>query len=294
VQIGTFLPTYWLDYGAAGERRAIEETARAAQSLGFDSVWANDHLIAPASHSEMGHIIEPLITLAAIMHLVPDLRLGTSTLVLPQRNAILVAKQVAALDVLSGGRFIRGVGVGWLEGEFAYLNADFSQRGRVADEAIVAMRTLWRDSPASFRGQFYDFAQAVVHPKPLAGRVPIWVCGNTPAAIRRAAGLGDAWNPFGISVPDFAAGAAAIRASAAGSMPLLAAHLRIRIGGPASDQVHLAGDADEVAAMLLAYQRAGLAYLICDFVADGLEDLLRQMQTMAEQIAPALTEPLAE
>jgi alkanesulfonate monooxygenase SsuD/methylene tetrahydromethanopterin reductase-like flavin-dependent oxidoreductase (luciferase family) len=87
----------------------------------------------------MGHIIEPLVTLAAVMHLAPDLRLGTSTLVLPQRHAVLVAKQVAALDVLSGGRFVLGVVVGWLAEEFAFLGADFAQRGKVADEAIAVM-----------------------------------------------------------------------------------------------------------------------------------------------------------
>jgi alkanesulfonate monooxygenase SsuD/methylene tetrahydromethanopterin reductase-like flavin-dependent oxidoreductase (luciferase family) len=148
MRIGTFLPTYWMDYGAAGRRTAIEETAKAAQALGYESLWANDHIVAPASQESVGHIIEPLITLASLIHLVPDMRLGTSTLVLPQRNAILVAKQVAALDVLSGGRFILGVGSGWLAEEFAFLGADFAQRGAVMDEAIGVMRALWRDSMA--------------------------------------------------------------------------------------------------------------------------------------------------
>jgi probable F420-dependent oxidoreductase len=285
-----YLPTNWMAYGAPGVRHAIEETARAAQALGYASVWANDHLIAPASQAPFGQTIEPLVTLAAIMHLVPGLDLGTSTLVLPQRNAILVAKQVAALDVLSGGRFILGVGVGWLKEEFAYLNADFAQRGIVADEAIAAMRTLWHDNPASFHGQFYDFTEAVAYPKPSAGSVPVWVCGNTPAAIRRAVRLGDAWNPYGLPVADYAAGVATLRAAAQGRVPLLAATLPIRIGPLSSHQALLAGDAAAVAAELAAYQQAGLAYVICSFIADDLEDLLRQMRVMAEQIAPSLAE----
>jgi alkanesulfonate monooxygenase SsuD/methylene tetrahydromethanopterin reductase-like flavin-dependent oxidoreductase (luciferase family) len=121
MRVGTFLPTYWTDYGATTVREAVEETARAAEELGYASVWANDHVIVPAHQEEayagVGHIIEPLTTLASLIHLVPRLQLGTSALVLPQRHAVVVAKQVAALDVLSGGRFILGVGVGWLEAE---------------------------------------------------------------------------------------------------------------------------------------------------------------------------------
>src|SRR5579875_2179639 len=106
MQIGVFLPTYWQEYGAAGVQASIEETAAAAQALGYGSLWANDHVIAPADQPAMGTIMEPLTTLASVMHLAPRLDLGTSTLVLPQRHPVLVAKQAATLDVLSGGRFI--------------------------------------------------------------------------------------------------------------------------------------------------------------------------------------------
>lgn len=288
MRIGTFLPTYWEDYGAAGEREAIEETARAAQALGYASIWANDHVIAPASRSSMGHIVEPFITLASVMHLAPDLQVGTSTLVLPQRNAILVAKQAAALDVLSGGRLLLGLGVGWLAEEFAMLGADYARRGRVADEAIAAMQCLWRDDPATFQGHVYHFADAVMHPKPVSGRIPLWICGNTPAAIRRAARFGDAWNPFGPSLPEYQAGVGLLRTQTRERMPLLAAHLQIRIGDLGDRVAHVAGEPEEVAATLAAYGQAGLAYLICDFVADDVRDLLRQMETMAQQIAPSL------
>ena len=102
MRVGAFLPTYWTDYGATTVREAVEEVARAAQAWGYASVWANDHVIAPAHQAEMGHIIEPLTTLASLIHLVPRVQLGTSALVLPQRHAVVVAKQVAALDALSG------------------------------------------------------------------------------------------------------------------------------------------------------------------------------------------------
>ena len=291
MRIGTFLPTYWTNYGSAGRRTAIEETAKAAQALGYESLWANDHIIAPATQAPMGYIIEPLITLASLVHLVPEVRLGTSTLVLPQRNAILVAKQVAALDVLSGGRVILGIGAGWLAEEFAFLGADFAQRGAVTDEAIGVLRALWNDTPASFHGRFYDFADAVCEPRP-TGPIPLWLCGSAPAMLRRAARFGNAWNPFGPSLPAYTAGVATLRRAADERMPLLSAHLRIRIGDTAHPNAHVAGTAEEVAAALHGYREAGMAYLICDFVADGLGDLLEQMQVMAERIAPQLVAAL--
>jgi probable F420-dependent oxidoreductase len=289
MRVGTFLPTYWTDYGTTTVREAVEEAARAAEALGYASVWANDHVIAPAHQAGVGHIIEPLMTLASLIHLVPRLQLGTSALVLPQRHAVVVAKQVAELDVLSGGRFILGVGVGWLEEEFGFLNADFARRGAVTDEAIRAMRALWSEPVASFHGRFYAFSDAVFFPKPRSGGVPVWVCGNTRPAIRRAARVGDAWNPFGIGLHDFTAGVAYLRAlTQERPLPTIAAHLRIRIDPSGGPDAHLAGSVDAITAELARYRQAGLDYLICDFVADGLDDLLRQMRVMAEQIMPAL------
>ncbi len=238
----------------------------------------------------MGHIVDPLTTLASLIHLVPHLQFGTSTLVLPQRHPIVVAKQVAALDVLSGARFILGIGVGWLEGEFQFLNADFAQRGAVADEAIALMQVLWSEQVATFHGRFYNVVDAAFFPKPTSGRVPLWVCGNTSAAIRRAARVGDAWDPFGPTLQEFSAGVAALRTLApqyGRAVPTIAAHMRLRIGGSGGPDVpHLSGSAVELTEALEQYRQAGLEYLICDFVASDLNDLLRQMQVMAQEIAP--------
>jgi probable F420-dependent oxidoreductase len=291
MQFGAFLPTYWTEYGSSDVRSAVEEAAKTAEALGYASMWANDHVIAPADQADVGHIIEPLITLASLIHLVPRVQLGTSVLVLPQRQAIVVAKQAAALDVLSGGRFILGVGVGWLREEFQFLNADFARRSAVTDEAIRAMRVLWREERASFQGQFHAFSDAVFFPKPTSGGPPLWVGGNSPQAIRRAARFGDAWVPFGIGLDDFRFGVETLRTMATGgSLPTIAAHMRIHVstdGKPAS--AHVAGRAETIVAALQQYRQAGLEYLICDFVAESVDDLVRQMQVMAEEIIPQLT-----
>jgi probable F420-dependent oxidoreductase len=290
MQFGAFLPTYWTDYRSSDVRTAIQEAAKTAEALGYASVWANDHVIAPAQQADVGHIIEPLITLASLVHLVPRVQLGTSVVVLPQRQAILMAKQAAALDVLSGGRFILGVGVGWLKEEFQFLNADFARRSAVTDEAITAMRKLWRDERASFQGQFVSFSDAVFFPKPTRGGPPLWVGGNSLQAIGRVARFGDAWVPFGIGLDDFAAGVGTLRRMAtAGAIPTIAAHMRIRISTDAKPRsAHLVGPAEIIASAVERYRQAGLEYLICDFVAESVEDLVRQMRVMAEEIIPQL------
>ena len=290
MQFGICLPTSWSDYGQRGAVLTVETAAKAAATLGYVSVWATDHVVVPANQSYVRYMLEPLTTLAALIHVVPTLQLGTSALILPQRNALVVAKQAAVLDVLSGGRFILGIGAGWMREEFEFLGADFAQRGAVTDEAIRAMRTLWGEPIASFHGQFYNFDDALFEPKPAPGRPPLWLCGNSRSMLRRAAQFGAAWNPFDIELEALQAGVAYLREQTQGrDLPTIAAHLRIRIGQSGDERAQIAGGVDEVTQLLGQYQAAGLEYLICDFVADDLNDLLRQMELMEQQIVPQLS-----
>src|SRR5829696_7480825 len=116
MRFGAFLPTYWDDYGSTPIHVAINEAALAAEALGYEGVWANDEVIHLAAES--GQVVEPLVTQASLVHLVPRLTLGTAVLVLPQRHPVLVAKQAGALHLLSGGRLVLGVGIGWRAAEF--------------------------------------------------------------------------------------------------------------------------------------------------------------------------------
>ena len=302
MQFGVHLPTYWTDYGTSNMRVAIEEAAKAAEALDYATLWANDTVIVPSNFRFQGHdvdnlqVIEPLITLATLIHLVPRIKLGTHVLVLPQRNAIIVAKQVAALNLLSENRLILGVGVGWRAEEFKLLNADFEHRGAVADEAIEVMRTLWRDPVASFHGQFYDFSDAEFLPKPVGDGPPIWVGGNTAAAIRRTTRIGDAWIPFGPGLAEFKTGVASLRELTRGRRcPMFAATMNLRIdtpSGPAGPTksshlpINCAGSPDKISDYLEQYRQAGLEYMLCLFESEGVNDLLRQMHTFAEHIAP--------
>lgn len=193
MKFGLCLPNF--PFGVKPSRETIVGIAQAAERLNYDSVWVSDHILVPKDKPRYGHIYEVLTTMAYLAGMTERLILGTSVLVLPQRDAILVAKQIATLDDLSGGRVIIAVGVGWIEGEYNNLGADFHRRGKHLNEAIQVMKTLWGDDDPQFSGEFYNFKDVLFSPKPAqAGGPPIWVGGASEAAIRRMALLGDGWN----------------------------------------------------------------------------------------------------
>ena len=295
MRFAAFLPTYWDDYGASPIPVAIEEAAKAAEALGYDAIWANDVVITPAADREQ--VIEPLVTLASLVHLVPRLALGTSVLVLPQRSAILVAKQAAALHLLSGGRLVLGVGIGHRSEEFALLGADYAQRAATTDEAIEVLQTLWREPVATYRGRFYRFDAASLPPHPPDGGPPIWIGGTTPAAVRRAAKYGDGWLPWIDDLDDFRSLAASLRdLTRERGCPTIANMFYFRLekpDEPASVRSttpwmpkRFAGNPDTAALVLEQYRRASVEYALCVFESEDLDDLLRQMRLFAEQVAP--------
>lgn len=185
------------------------EIARLAESVGFDSIWGGEHIVRPARisspypYSEDGEmpgdaetpIPDPLIWLAYVAAATPSVRLGTCILILPQRNPVVLAKELATLDQLTGGRVELGIGVGWLEEEFDVLGIPWARRGARTDEYVAAMRALWAGPEAEFHGEFVDFQPATCSPRPVDGTIPIMVGGDTPAAIRRAARLADGYFP---------------------------------------------------------------------------------------------------
>ncbi len=189
---------------AAGAARL----GRLAEAAGFDTVIAVDHVVIPDDYgstypySPTGKLPggrampfpDPLIWMAMVAAVTTRLRLMTGVIILPQREPLVLAKQVATLDAMSGGRIELGIGVGWLKEEFAALGVPFHERGRRADEYLAAMKALWHSDGASFDGQFVKFARVSCNPKP-AGSVPIIVGGHSEAAARRAGRAGDGFFP---------------------------------------------------------------------------------------------------
>lgn len=287
MRFGVILP----NYGKPAAREALVEVARAAEELGYDSIWTTDHILLPRGHEEpFGHIYETLITLAYLAGVTEKVRIGTSVLVLPLRNPIIVAKEAATLDLLSGGRLILGLGVGWLEQEFAFLGSEFKKRGSLCDEGIELMRALWSQDRPSFSGRHYKFFDSFFSPKPAQpGGPPIWIGGVSEAAMRRAARLGDSWHPTGLTVERFAQGMARVRELAGERRVSGSIRLRIAIGKKRSGRLPgLAGEPEAIIAGLRSYRDAGLDYLVANFGEDDAKTILAEMRRFKEEIAPAL------
>jgi probable F420-dependent oxidoreductase len=200
---------------ANGARSAEAEhavaLAQAAERAGCESLWAVQHVVMPSSHAsrypyaESGvvpggvavAIPDPLVWLAFIGAATERIRLATGVLVLPQQHPLVVAKQVATLDRLVGGRVILGVGAGWLREEYEALEADFDHRGERLDEAIAVLRSAWALGESEFSGRQFAYPALHVEPKPLSP-VPIVIGGHSPAAARRAGRLADGFFPLGV------------------------------------------------------------------------------------------------
>ena len=185
--------------------------AQTAERCGIESIWTVEHVVIPQDYkstypySPSGRIPggdevqipDPLLPLAYAAALTTRLRLATGIVILPQRHPLYVAKELATLDVLSHGRMIFGVGSGWLREEFESLGLDFDSRGARTDEAIEAIRVLWRESSSRFAGKHFNFGPVKSFPKPVhKGGVPIHIGGHSKAAARRAARLGDGFFPM--------------------------------------------------------------------------------------------------
>src|ERR1700728_2535059 len=206
-----------LGIGTGARPEVIRAVAVAAEAAGFATLWAGEHVVLvdqPTSrypYSADGHIavpadadwLDPLLGLSFIAAVTTTIGLATGVLLLPEHNPVVAAKQAATLDMLSGGRFTLGVGIGWSAEEFAALGIPFAGRGRRTAEYVAAIRTLWADDVASFAGEFTRFESVRVNPKPVGGRrIPVVVGGNSDGALARVAAFGDGW--YGFSLPSAA------------------------------------------------------------------------------------------
>jgi probable F420-dependent oxidoreductase len=197
--------------GRFSEPEAALDLARAAERAGFDSLWTVEHVVLPTIYEPLypetpdgrfpfdveDAIADPLVWMAYVAAATQRMLLGTAVLVLPQRNPVVTAKELATLDRLTGGRLVVGVGAGWLREEFEALGSDFETRGRRLTEAIGAMRALWSGEPATFASDSTSFEGVISRPVPTRGSVPVHIGGFTIPAAVRAGRIGDGFFPGG-------------------------------------------------------------------------------------------------
>ncbi len=276
------------NYGPHAERLVLVDTAQAAEDLGFDAVWLTDHVALPEEDgARYGRILEAIAGLAYLAGVTERIGLGISALVLPQRQPVIVAKQLATADRLSGGRVRLAVALGWSAGEFANLGAVFAERAARLEEGLRLLRTLWRGPRVvSFHGQYYHVQRAVMDPPPLQpGGPPLWVAGNSPQALQRALFYADGWHP-NAREPQWLARQLAAQQAALMSRPF-AVVLRIRLDFTAEPSPgRLAGPPEAIIQQLNAYHRAGATGFVIHFVAATPRQRLQAMRRFMEQVLP--------
>jgi probable F420-dependent oxidoreductase len=187
---------------------AAARFGRAAEAAGFESRWVADHVVLPdppVAGRPMApdmRLLDPIVSLTFLAAHTSRVLLATGVIILPQRQAVVLAKQLASLDVLSNGRVIFGLGVGWCEPEMKSTGAPFAERGRVGDDYLAAMKALWTQPKPSHHGAYVSFDGVQAMPRPVQSPIPIVVGGRTPPAYRRAVSNGHGWYGFGMNVAE--------------------------------------------------------------------------------------------
>jgi probable F420-dependent oxidoreductase len=285
---GVCLPNF--PDGASPE--GIAAAAETAVRHGWSTVWTTDHVLVPRdSAQDYGHIYDAILTLAWVGARHPALRLATSVIVVPQRNAVVLAKEIASLDSLTGGRVIAGVGVGWNRTEFANLAMEerFGVRGAYLDETIRLWRHLWSGSTDPFVGRFHSMEDFAFGPLPAQGAaLPIVVGGRAQRALERAGTLGDGYHSSVSSPAQYGERLPVIRsaAEAAGRpMPWLSARVRVEFDA-ASTGYAMRGSPEAMAAEVRKFADLGVTHLALWFGSTEPAELVARAERFAGEVAP--------
>jgi probable F420-dependent oxidoreductase len=274
VDVYVVLPTY----GPGSSAAEVIESGVLAERLGFDGIASTDHFfVPPGSPERFERVFEAITVLAALAPVTSRVKLLLSVLILPMRNPVIAAKQVATLDQLSGGRVILGLGAGWNEEEFRNVGAEFGDRGRRLDEGIALLRHLFSGSREPFTGEHYGYADGVFGPPPVRGRdLPILIGGTSGAALRRAATAGDLWESNPVIGP--------------GDYPALLRRLRAIVPGrrvQAGARVNIGPGVTDAAAAAMAYAEAGAEHLLLEFFP--FDDFGARLRQFAREVLPQLS-----
>jgi probable F420-dependent oxidoreductase len=277
------------------------EVARGAEDMGFDSIWVTDHLLVPRTLDIIyrDNMLEPIALLSHLAAVTQRVRVGTSVIILPYRHPITVAKMLATIDQLSGGRLIFGAAVGWMEEEFQALGQPFAERGVMSDEHLRLIRALWTSEVVSFAGKYTHFTDMQASPRPVQQpHPPIWIGGNSRRAQRRVVELGDGWHATGAAPADIAAGRTYIQQlwsqQGRAGQPLLSLRIGLFIDGisepavsyPSRGRLTIRGSVQQIVDTLGAYKEAGIEHVVCEMSTQVHDSILRAMETVMHRMKP--------
>ena len=291
----------------------LRRFAQRAEELGFESVLAGDHIVLPTGGTSQypytadgsfsrpadEPFLETMTLLGYLAACTETIKLGSTVVILPYRNPVVQAKMFASLDVLTNGRMICGIGVGWLEKEFEILGVPYAQRGPMSDEFLQIFKILWTEDNPEFHGRFYHVDGIQFYPKPVQQpHIPIWVGGHTHRALRRTAKYGDCWHTTR-QTPDFVAenlpylrqqteragrDPASISISLKRSLHFTDIGLgegnTVRTGGA------MIGSTQEVIDDVYYCREVGIDQLTYDFRVDGMDQLIQVMERLADRVLP--------
>ena len=291
-------------YGRPIDIDALTNMAVQAEQMGFDSVWVTDHIIVPHQippRTDGGRqdivyrhdMLEPISLLTHLGAVTTKVNIGTSVVILPYRNPIILAKAIATADVLSKGRVIFGAAVGWMEGEFQALNAPFADRGRVSNEYLALLKELWANPTPAFQGEYFQFSDVTFSPMPVQKpHPPIWVGGGSRRGVRRAVEFGDYWHPSQMGPQEVAKNAAYMRRYSASvgraEPPQLSCRLTLNISGtPGGDgRLPLHGTVEDIIGDIQAYGEAGVSHIAMEIAGESFAEKFRVMERFINEVMP--------
>jgi probable F420-dependent oxidoreductase len=294
MDLGCHLPTQ----GPVATREALATFCREAEARGVPSLWVSDHVVFPRTASGPypgGRFpfqpdvpyLEPVAVLSAAAMCTERARLGASVFILGHRQPVVMAKMLTTIDALSNGRLICGVGVGWWKEEFDALGAPYHARGRQADEILRVFKTLWTSDDPAFEGEFFRFRDLGFAPKPVQKpHPPIWVGGDSPAALRRTVTFGDGWHATSKTPDQLREALGRLRRAAdEAGRPFDTIELSIRYSVKGQD---VRAERAAIADTLAAYKQLGLTHVTIDFRRDSLAEMLEILDLLATDIRPAV------
>ena len=289
-------------YGRAIDADGLTEMAVKAEEMGFDSVWVTDHIIVPHVIPDREDLVyrydmlEPLTLLAHLGAVTSKVSLGTSVVILPYRNPVVLAKALATADVLSQGRIILGAAIGWLEGEFDALNAPFANRGPVSNEYIKLLKELWTNPTPSFQGEHFQLSDVTFSPMPVQKpHPPIWIGGRSRRGIRRAVEFGDYWHPSQMGPKELAKNVTYMRQHSESvgreNPPRVSFRgtLSFTSGATAGQRPPLHGSSEDIIADLQEYSEIGVDHAVMEITGDSYSDIFRSMERLMIEVKPKVS-----